>query len=174
MSPACPQCVSRLFCTIHSQPTSGPPLLSPHLTLTHLPGTIVSGTPIPGAPSFTHGRSPLQNRFVEITSSEYEARTSELSTTPRRAPKRRRGETTDNIPTESIQLSLPPTIEATLRADNNPPRRRLRNKISEEHMEYLQVLKHSLHRRTSTHENNQTLDFMARIVDPDGDMHLLD
>ncbi|CAE6412973.1 unnamed protein product [Rhizoctonia solani] len=48
-----------------------------------------------------------------------------------------------------------------------------RNKISEEHMEYLQVLKHSLHRCTLTHKNNQTLDFMARIVDPDGDMHLL-
>jgi hypothetical protein len=42
-----------------------------------------------------------------------------------------------------------------------------RNRISEEHMEYLQVLKHSLHRRHLNHENNQTLDFMAHIVDPE-------
>ncbi|CAE6352727.1 unnamed protein product, partial [Rhizoctonia solani] len=44
------------------------------------------------------------------------------------------------------------------------------NRISEKHMEYLQVLKHSLHRRSLTRDNNQTLDFMAHIIDPDGDM----
>ncbi|CAE6447005.1 unnamed protein product [Rhizoctonia solani] len=43
---------------------------------------------------------------------------------------------------------------------------RERNNISAEHMEYLQVLKHSLHRRQSNHNNNQTLDFMAHIVNP--------
>ncbi|CAE6344915.1 unnamed protein product [Rhizoctonia solani] len=44
---------------------------------------------------------------------------------------------------------------------------RERNSISAEHMEYLQVLKHSLHRRRANHENNQTLNFMAHVVDPD-------
>ncbi|KDN37856.1 hypothetical protein RSAG8_09830, partial [Rhizoctonia solani AG-8 WAC10335] len=38
-----------------------------------------------------------------------------------------------------------------------------------EHMEYLQVLKHSLHRRQANHNNNQTLDFMAHIVNPAGE-----
>ncbi|CCO33284.1 hypothetical protein BN14_07358 [Rhizoctonia solani AG-1 IB] len=45
-----------------------------------------------------------------------------------------------------------------------------RNRISEEHMEYLQVLKHILHRRCSSHENNQTLNFMGKFADPAGDM----
>ncbi|CAE6468786.1 unnamed protein product [Rhizoctonia solani] len=46
---------------------------------------------------------------------------------------------------------------------------RERNNISAEHMEYLQVLKHSLHRRQSNHNNSQTLDFMAHIVNPAGE-----
>ncbi|KEP49559.1 hAT family dimerization protein [Rhizoctonia solani 123E] len=46
---------------------------------------------------------------------------------------------------------------------------RERNNISAEHMEYLQVLKHSLHRRQANHNNNQTLDFMAHIVNPAGE-----
>ncbi|EUC64490.1 hAT family dimerization protein, partial [Rhizoctonia solani AG-3 Rhs1AP] len=46
---------------------------------------------------------------------------------------------------------------------------RERNNISPEHMEYLQVLKHLLHCRKANHDNNQTLDFMAHIVDPDGE-----
>ncbi|CAE6436518.1 unnamed protein product [Rhizoctonia solani] len=46
---------------------------------------------------------------------------------------------------------------------------RERNNISADHMEYLQVLKHALHRRQTDHSNHQTLDFMAHIVDPDGD-----
>ncbi|CAE6432643.1 unnamed protein product [Rhizoctonia solani] len=46
---------------------------------------------------------------------------------------------------------------------------RERNNISAEHMGHLQVLKHSLHRRRANHDNNQTLDFMAHIVDPDGE-----
>ncbi|KAH7325508.1 hypothetical protein B0J17DRAFT_681618 [Rhizoctonia solani] len=46
---------------------------------------------------------------------------------------------------------------------------RERNNISAEHMEHLQVLKHSLHRRRANHDNNQTLDFMAHVVDPDGE-----
>ncbi|CAE6490061.1 unnamed protein product [Rhizoctonia solani] len=46
---------------------------------------------------------------------------------------------------------------------------RERNNISAEHMEYLQVLKHSLHRRKANHDNNQTLDFMAHVIDPDGE-----
>ncbi|KDN40149.1 hypothetical protein RSAG8_08349, partial [Rhizoctonia solani AG-8 WAC10335] len=41
-----------------------------------------------------------------------------------------------------------------------------RNKISAVHMEELQVLKHSLHRRRADDTNRQTLDFMAHIVDP--------
>jgi hypothetical protein len=45
---------------------------------------------------------------------------------------------------------------------------RERNRISAEHMEELQVLKHSLHRRRTVDTNNQTLDFMAHVVDPDG------
>ncbi|CAE6514983.1 unnamed protein product [Rhizoctonia solani] len=46
---------------------------------------------------------------------------------------------------------------------------RERNNISPEHMGHLQVLKYSLHRRKANHDNNQTLDFMAHIVDPDGE-----
>ncbi|QRW00609.1 hAT family dimerization protein [Ceratobasidium sp. AG-Ba] len=46
---------------------------------------------------------------------------------------------------------------------------RERNKISAESMEYLQVLKHSLHRRRSTDDNNQTLDFMVHVVGSDID-----
>ncbi|QRV98264.1 hAT family dimerization protein [Ceratobasidium sp. AG-Ba] len=46
---------------------------------------------------------------------------------------------------------------------------RERNKISAESMEYLQVLKHSLHRRRSTNDNNQTLDFMVHVVGSDID-----
>ncbi|CAE7086893.1 unnamed protein product [Rhizoctonia solani] len=46
---------------------------------------------------------------------------------------------------------------------------RERNNISAEHMEYLQVLKHSLHRRRADHENNQTLDFMAHIINPESE-----
>jgi hypothetical protein len=41
---------------------------------------------------------------------------------------------------------------------------RERSKISAENMEYLQVLKHSLHRRRGNEENHQTLDFMAHVV----------
>ncbi|KAG8736244.1 hypothetical protein FRC11_002744 [Ceratobasidium sp. 423] len=40
------------------------------------------------------------------------------------------------------------------------------NKISAEHMEELQVLKHSLHHCHADDMNNQTLDIMAHIVDP--------
>ncbi|KEP49154.1 HAT family dimerization protein [Rhizoctonia solani 123E] len=44
---------------------------------------------------------------------------------------------------------------------------RERTKLSPENIEYLQVLKHSLHRRRITGDNRQTLDFMSHIVYPD-------
>ncbi|KAG9125837.1 hypothetical protein FRC07_006010 [Ceratobasidium sp. 392] len=46
---------------------------------------------------------------------------------------------------------------------------RERNNILAETMECLQVLKHALHRRRSTSENHQTLDFMAHVVGSDVD-----
>ncbi|KAG8727007.1 hypothetical protein FRC12_022878, partial [Ceratobasidium sp. 428] len=46
---------------------------------------------------------------------------------------------------------------------------RERSKISAEHMEHLQVIKHSLHRRRDGADNYQTLDFMARVVSSDED-----
>ncbi|CAE6365245.1 unnamed protein product [Rhizoctonia solani] len=44
---------------------------------------------------------------------------------------------------------------------------REQNRISVEHMEELQVLKHSLHQRRADNTSHQTLDFMANVVDPD-------
>jgi hypothetical protein len=42
---------------------------------------------------------------------------------------------------------------------------RERSRISPENMEYLQVLKHVLHRRsTRKHENHQTLDFIEKMT----------
>ncbi|CAE6443976.1 unnamed protein product, partial [Rhizoctonia solani] len=52
---------------------------------------------------------------------------------------------------------------------------RERSRLSPETVEQLQVLKHSLHRRRRTSEgSNQTLDFMAHIVNPPGSDELLD
>ncbi|QRV91329.1 hAT family dimerization protein [Ceratobasidium sp. AG-Ba] len=44
---------------------------------------------------------------------------------------------------------------------------RERSTISAEHLEHLQVIKHSLHRRRDGEGNFQTLDFMAHVVEPD-------
>ncbi|CAE6470540.1 unnamed protein product [Rhizoctonia solani] len=49
---------------------------------------------------------------------------------------------------------------------------RERNNISADHMEYLQVLKHSLHRRRANHENNQTLDFMTHVDYPNEEVSI--
>ena len=46
---------------------------------------------------------------------------------------------------------------------------RERNKISAENMEYLQVIKHSMHRRQANRDNCQTLDFMAHVVGSDNE-----
>lgn len=46
---------------------------------------------------------------------------------------------------------------------------RERNQLSAENMEYLQVLKHALHRRRASQDNHQTLDFMAHIVGSESD-----
>ncbi|EUC57463.1 hAT family dimerization protein, partial [Rhizoctonia solani AG-3 Rhs1AP] len=43
-----------------------------------------------------------------------------------------------------------------------------RNSTPAEHMQHLQVLKHSLHRRRANHETPNT-QFMAHVVDPDGE-----
>ncbi|KAG8726341.1 hypothetical protein FRC11_000338, partial [Ceratobasidium sp. 423] len=46
---------------------------------------------------------------------------------------------------------------------------RERTRLSPENIEYLQVLKHSLHQRRATEDNRQTLDFMSHIANPDDD-----
>ncbi|KAG8683353.1 hypothetical protein FRC11_013661 [Ceratobasidium sp. 423] len=41
--------------------------------------------------------------------------------------------------------------------------------FSSKNIEYLQVLKHSLHRHHTTEDNHQMLDFMSHIANPDDD-----
>ncbi|KAG8727428.1 hypothetical protein FRC11_013210 [Ceratobasidium sp. 423] len=98
--------------------------LSPCLSFSQLLGTIVSTTPIPGAPSFSYGQ-PLghvfQNWFVEIMQSKYEAPTAQLASTFKCPPKCQCADAADNTPSEPIQLTLPPTIEATLPVSDSSP-----------------------------------------------------
>lgn len=71
-----------------------------------------------------------------------------------------------------IAMNVPPAQASSVSSERAFSSSKLtctreRKNISAEHMEHLQVLKHSSHRRRATPDNYQTLDLMAHIVGED-------